>query len=58
MSSWTIPEICVPKAGNFNEMEIYIESSASNSLTDRLRAGQRTKHIDRSTSTERNSCQR
>ena len=33
-SSWTIPEICVP------------DSSTSNSLTDRLGAGQRTKHID------------
>ena len=42
----TIPEIYVPRSGIPMKIEIQGDSSTSNSLTDRLGAGQRTKHID------------
>ena len=45
-SSWTVPEIYVPRSGIPMMIEIQSDSSKANSLTDRLGAGQRTKHID------------
>ena len=45
-SSWTILEIYVPRLGVPTKIEIQSDSSTANSLTDRLRAGQGTKHID------------
>ena len=40
------PGIYLPRSGNPMKIEIQSDSSTSNSLTDRLGAGQRTKHID------------